>query len=88
MTASVSKGSTVRVDSKTRDSLTALSKETGAAKNQIVAEAVERMRRARILDASVAGFAALRADRGAWAEEQKERALWDGTLGDGLEGAE
>jgi hypothetical protein len=32
-----------------------------------------------------ADFAALRADPEAWAEELHERALWDGTLMDGLE---
>jgi len=31
-----------------------------------------------------AGYAALRADPVAWAEEQAERALWDTTMADGL----
>lgn len=31
-----------------------------------------------------AGFAELRADPEAWAEELAERAVWDGAIGDGL----
>jgi hypothetical protein len=35
-----------------------------------------------------AGYAALRADRDAWAAEQAERDAWDDTLADGLNQAE
>ena len=37
------------------------------------------------LDAANAAYAALKNDPVAWQEELEERALWDRTLGDGIE---
>jgi len=45
----------------------------------MTAAANERSRRRAFFDELRAGFAALRADPKAWAEEQRERALWDMT---------
>lgn len=39
----------------------------------------------RLLAETNRAYAALKADPKAWEEERKERALWDGTLADGLE---
>ena len=52
------------------------------------ARAVEAYRRQRILDLSNAAYAALRADPRAWQDLLDERAAWDVTLADGLEGDE
>ncbi|MGH2372244.1 MAG: toxin-antitoxin system protein [bacterium] len=41
--------------------------------------------RRRLLVETNRAYAALRADTKAWNEEQQERALWDGTLADGME---
>lgn len=41
--------------------------------------------RQRLLAETNEAYAALRADIKAWKEELQERALWDGTLADGLE---
>jgi hypothetical protein len=38
-----------------------------------------------LLDAMNAAYAALRKDPATWADELGERALWDGTLADGLD---
>jgi hypothetical protein len=49
----------------------------------VVAEAVEALRRRRILDGANSAFAALRRDPAAWSLELVERAEWDATIGDG-----
>jgi hypothetical protein len=74
----------VRIDARTDAKLARISAETGRAKKEILASAVERERRETILQRMNAGFAALRADREAWAEETRERELLDSTLMDGL----
>jgi hypothetical protein len=38
-----------------------------------------------LLDSMNAAYAALREDAAAWAEELKERSLWDSALMDGIE---
>jgi hypothetical protein len=60
----------------------------GRTMQDVLAEAVEAYRRQRFLEGANAEYAALRADPTAWAEEQAERAAWDATLADGLEGEE
>jgi hypothetical protein len=45
------------------------------------------MKKDEFLDEVNAAYAALRKDSEAWKEEQVERALWDKTLGDGLNDA-
>ncbi len=52
----------------------------------VIAEAVEALRRMRLLDEINAGFAALRSDPEAWAAELEERRETEGAIGDGLEG--
>ncbi len=74
----------VRVDSKTHETLRRLTVEMREPMREIVARAVERYRRQRILEATNEAYAALRADPRAWAEIEAERALWENTLGDGL----
>jgi predicted transcriptional regulator len=76
--------STVRVDRATSGAISRLAQETGLPRKEIVALAVERLRRHRILVSANAGFAAMRKDSAAWREELEERAGWETTLADGL----
>jgi hypothetical protein len=63
-----------------------LAKEYGMTSEQVLDRAIDLLERERLLEAVNAGYAALRADPEAWAEELAERALWETTIGDGLEG--
>jgi hypothetical protein len=80
--------SMVRVSAATHDVLRKLAEETSESMQEIVAVAVERYRRQRILDATNEAYAALRADPQAWSELQEERALWENTLMDGIDADE
>jgi hypothetical protein len=75
----------IRVSEKAHRTLTALSREVGAPVGELVDQAVELLRRQRILDAANAAYAVLRSDPAAAAELEAERAAWDATLADGLE---
>ena len=77
--------SAIRVSEKTHNVLRELSVEAGESMNDVVEAAVELYRRQRVLVAANAAYARLRADPGAWADVQAERAAFDGTLADGLE---
>jgi hypothetical protein len=51
----------------------------------VISQAVENLRRQRMLEQANAAYAALRQDPALWAQEQEERAAWDETSSDGLE---
>ena len=74
---------TVRVARQTHDTLLELARETGAPIQDIVADAVEAYRRARMFEVANAAYAALRSNPEAWRELLEERAEWDVTLADG-----
>lgn len=75
---------TIRISEKTHQKLTKLARESGTLMTDLVEQAVELYRRQRILQVANEGYAALRRDPEAWAEVQAERAVFDGTLADGL----
>jgi hypothetical protein len=75
---------TVRVDRATSSAIAYLARETGVARKEVVALAVERLRRHRILESANEGFAAMKRDAGVWREEVDERGSWESTLADGL----
>ena len=77
---------TVKIDADTYAKLRETAAETGEAMIEVLAKAVEAYRRQTFLEALNGDFAALRADPEAWKEELTERAAWDNTLADGLEG--
>jgi hypothetical protein len=79
-------GATVKVDAETYAKLKAIVAETGEPMIAVLAKAIETYRRTTFLEGLNADFAALRKDRKAWAEEQSERAAWDATMADGLQG--
>lgn len=76
---------TVRISEETREALRALARESGMSIGSLIAQAVEMLRRQRILEHSNAAYAALRGDAAAWEAEQQERRVWDATLLDGVE---
>ncbi|MBC7080589.1 MAG: ribbon-helix-helix domain-containing protein [Methanothrix sp.] len=76
---------TVRISREARESLQELSERTGRKLQELLDEAVERYRRELFLKEANAAFAALRTEKAAWADEEEERAAWEGTLADGLE---
>jgi hypothetical protein len=57
----------------------------GGSLQTVLVEAIEDLRRKRLLEATNRAFAALRDDPDAWRDEQGERDAWDATLADGLE---
>jgi hypothetical protein len=59
-----------------------ISDETGETIQDVITGAVEELRRRRIFEVSNAAYAAMRECADEWAEELKERALWDNTLSD------
>jgi hypothetical protein len=75
----------IRVSEATHSFLRELAEETGEPMQELLAEAVEGMRRRRMLELTNAAYAALREDPTAWQEELAERRAWDVTLADGLE---
>jgi hypothetical protein len=79
-------GATVKIDAETYAKLKATVAETGESMVAVLAKAVETYRRSMFLEGLNADFAALRKDRRAWAEEKSERAAWDATMADDLQG--
>jgi hypothetical protein len=79
-------GATVKVNAQTYAKLKEAVAETGEPMIEVLAKAVETYRRRTFLDGLNADFAVLRKDRRAWAEEQSERAAWDATQADDLQG--
>jgi hypothetical protein len=77
---------TVKIDAETYAKLKAAVAETGEPMIEVLAKAVEGYRRRTFLEGLNVDFAVLRNNRRAWAEEQAERAAWDATLADDLEG--
>jgi hypothetical protein len=83
-TPSRSGDTTVRVDRSTSGVISRLSREIGLPRKEIIALAVERLRRHRVLASANAGFAAMKRDSAAWRDELEDRAGWETTLADGL----
>ena len=79
-------GVTVKINAETYAKLKETAAETGEPMIVVLAKAVEAYRRQAFLEGVNADFAALRNDRRAWAEEQAERAAWDATMADDLQG--
>jgi predicted transcriptional regulator len=76
---------TVRISEKSHSTLRELAAESGESMQAVLDRAIEEHRRRLFIEAANAEYAAFRADPEAWAEYQKELALWEGTLMDGLD---
>jgi hypothetical protein len=76
---------TVRISKRTHQELVELSRQAGESMSDLIARAVEELRRKLLFEKANAAYAALRSDPSAWEEEIEDRNLWEGTLADGLE---
>ena len=65
-----------------------LAEQTGQPMSEILDRALDAYQRKLFFEQLNAGYAALRADPEAWAEELEERKLWEATLLDGLDSDE
>ena len=75
----------VRISSQSYKVLKSLTKEKGQSMQSVIDQAIEDLRRRKMLEATNEAFLALRADNEAWAAETAERDLWGETLLDGVE---
>jgi hypothetical protein len=73
------------ISEKSQQTLRELVEQTGQSMTEILDKALDAYRRQLFFEQLNAGYAALRADPEAWAEELHERQLWDATLMDGLD---
>ena len=51
----------------------------------VIDQAIEDLRRRKLLEATNSAFSALKGNPAAWREESDERELWENTLLDGVE---
>jgi predicted transcriptional regulator len=77
---------TVRISEGTRSKLRQLAEETGQPMQAVLEQALDSYRRERFFTNLDQAYAALWADPIARREELAERALFEGTLADGLDG--
>jgi len=77
---------TVRITLQTSEALRELAASTGRSMQDVLAAAVEAYSRQLLLDQTNEAYAALRARQELWGEELEERAAWEATLADNLEG--
>ena len=75
----------VRIRNQDHEVLKELSEVTGESMTDLLARAVEELRRKEFLYGLASDFAELRVSESAWDAERKEREAWDATLGDDLE---
>ncbi len=75
---------TVRISERTRETLREIARTQQESMQSVLDKAVEGYRRERFIEDLNASYAELRNDPEAWKAVEAERALWDGTLMDGL----
>jgi len=75
----------VDISDESHKTLQELSAQEGKSIQSIIDQAVELYRREVFIEDANTAFQELRDDPDAWAEEVQERALWDNTVGDGIE---
>lgn len=76
--------SNVRIQPRTYAKVREMATGSGTTMPQILEQAIDERYRKWMLERLAEDYARLRADPKAWAEELKERELWDCTLADGL----
>jgi predicted transcriptional regulator len=76
---------TVRIKPETHVKLRDIAQASGQSMPDVLEQAVESLRRSRLLDESNRAYAALRDDPKAWKAEIAERKSWEATLSDDLE---
>ena len=75
----------IRISSQSYKVLKSLTKEKGQSMQSVIDQAIEDLRRRRVLEATNTAFSTLKADKAAWDEESDERGIWENTLLDGVE---
>lgn len=75
----------IRISSNSYQILKTLAQNKGQSMQSIIDQAIEDLRRRKMLEATNSAFSALKADKEVWAEETEERELWENTLLDGIE---
>ncbi len=75
----------VRISAASYQILKSLSKGNGQSMQSVIDQAIEEMRRRKLLEEANAAFSALKTDEIAWQEEVEEREMWENTLLDGVE---
>lgn len=75
----------VRISSQSYQILKSLSQEKGQSMQSVIDQAIEDLRRRKMLEATNEAFLTLKANKKEWKEEVKERELWENTLADGVE---
>ncbi|MFN2603716.1 MAG: toxin-antitoxin system protein [Gemmatimonadaceae bacterium] len=73
---------TTRISEDDHRVLQTLAAQTGKQHQEILHEALDTYRRDRLLDNINSAFERLRANEKDWAQEKKERELWEATLSD------
>lgn len=76
---------TVRIDPAAHIALAEIARAKHVSLTEALSRAVELYRREVFLEGVASDFVALRADAGAWSEEQAARSAWDATNDDGPE---
>lgn len=74
---------TVRIKAETHAKLRNLADASGQSMPEVLDQAVESLRRQRLLEAANEAYARLKQDPKQWQAELEERALWEATLADG-----
>ncbi len=74
----------VRIAQETYIKLDSLAKYTGLSKQRVLEVALEKLKREKLMESANKAYDQIAKDPKAWQEEQKERALWETTLLDGL----
>ncbi len=75
----------IRIDEQALTVLRELARKEHQSMQAVLNQAIESYRRQKFLEQANAAFAALQSDPAAWSDEQREREIWDETIGDGLE---
>ena len=78
-------GTQVRISQETHETLRSLAAELGESMQTVVEKAIQQYQRRKFFEGLDQDFKRLKEDPQAWQEEQEERALWEGTLMDGIE---
>ncbi|HLE63705.1 MAG TPA: hypothetical protein VI750_11215 [Pyrinomonadaceae bacterium] len=75
----------VRISTNSYQILKSLSQDKGESMQSVMDQAIEDLRRRKMLEATNSAFAALKSDKAAWQEEIEEREIWENTLADGVD---
>jgi predicted CopG family antitoxin len=75
----------VRISANSYQILKTLSQGKGQSMQSVIDQAIEDLRRRKMLEATNLAFTEMKADKTAWQEEIAEREIWANTLSDGVE---